>query len=94
MSREQWGHGYSKGLKDGIKARTSFKYFCIAMYAGEDSPKGDFAYDLQRDPEFPSSGNATKKDMKCHLIRMGACGAAMDIFKELFKEWKNTKKEN
>ncbi len=93
MSREQWGHGYGIGFKDGMKARTSFKYFCIAMYSGEDSPKGDFAYDLQRDPDWPKGKNVTKKEMKNHLICMGACKGAMDTFKELFKEWKNIREE-
>ena len=29
MSREQWGHGYYKGLKDGIEGKRLPKYLCV-----------------------------------------------------------------
>ena len=59
MSREQWGHGYYEGLKAGIKAKVSFYDYCIAMHDGEDSPLGDFTYDMQRDREFPKTISET-----------------------------------
>lgn len=57
MSREQWGNGYIRGLKAGLILRTNFFDYCVAMHQGEDSPLGDFVFDMIHDEDFPKSIN-------------------------------------
>lgn len=103
MSREQWGHGYHKGVSDGIKMRMSFPDYVIAMHAAEDSIYGDFAEDIRRDGNFPKTIKGTtyksyKKLAWDHmtdfcLIHGGhVCREAREAFVELYREWKSAMK--
>ncbi len=38
----------------------TFKEWVIQKYDGQDSPRGDLAYDLKRDKTFPNDGDKEK----------------------------------
>jgi hypothetical protein len=50
----------------------SFKDW-IARYENEDSPIGDLARDMARDKRLPEE----YKDLRKHMVRMGACEEAL-----------------
>lgn len=103
MSRKQWGHGYKTGLYDGISANLNFYDFCVLMHDGEDSPVGDFVFDMQRDKSFPKEipkynnwrtgrpYTSIRTAIKDHLHSGGihACVEADAAFDLLWKEWKS-----
>lgn len=101
MSREQWGSGYYKGLKDGLKIRISFYDFVITMHSDENSSYGDFAEDIQRDKSFPKEipdhinwrtgkkYTSYKLSIWDHLCSLNACYEAKVTFLKLWNEWMN-----
>lgn len=87
MSREQWGHGYHKGFKDGLVGNVSFVDYCKIMYETDDSPQGDITRDILSDKTFPT--NATKWLTCAYYLRgRGACKEAVLAACELWFEWK------
>ena len=100
MSRQQWGHGYAAGVKAGIKAKTSFYDYVRTLYDGEDSPCGDFAFDIQRDEEFPRKpgkyiDDSTHRPVTYYGTILGHLrgfydrdtSRAIEVFNELWHEW-------
>ena len=101
MSRQQWGHGYASGVKAGIKARTSFYDYVRILYDGEDSPEGDFAFDIQRDSDFPKKAwqeidpNTHRQFSYYGTVLAYIDGykygcdvsRAIEVFNDLFHEW-------
>lgn len=85
MSREQWGHGYSKGFAAGIAAKASFYEYVKEYAPEEESPVGDFISDVRADDSFPVTNN--RLEILKYLYGKSACIECIDAFKECFKNW-------
>lgn len=73
---------------------SSFKVFVITRYYGVDSPKGDLAEDILRDPNF--TGSTQFKVIFDYLRQKGACSEALATFIDVYDEyieWKALIKE-
>jgi uncharacterized protein YozE (UPF0346 family) len=70
----------------------TYKAFILDRYKGEDSPRGDLAFDIARDSSFPVENN--KETILKHLKSKGACEEAKKVFKSTWNLYqKFTNKE-
>lgn len=107
MSKEQWGNGYISGIKAGLKLRFSFYDYCIAMHDSENSPLGDFVYDMKHDDTFPKSVRGqsyydTKQRKRvpyqayqyrqCIMDYLESRGACIEARKAIVELWKEWKR--
>ena len=104
MSREQWGHGYHSGVKDGMKSAVSLYDYIVLKYINDDTPAGDLARDMEmdfriqkmiamrskNDPRRPYSEANIKGGV---LARAGSSSACGEIFEQLKHEWEELKHE-
>ncbi len=66
--------------------------FCRWMrkeYGGESSPEGDFASDMERDPEFPIF--ADRGIILGYLRNVNACDGAIEAFENAWKRYEREK---
>ena len=70
----------------------TFKDWVIARNFGKDSPRGDFAEDVRRDPDTPREDD--RNAWIEHLCRLHACPEAVKVFGELFAEYTVWRKKN
>lgn len=70
----------------------TFKRFVIDKYRKVDSPEGDFARDMEFDKNFPKfvkDGYEIKWYLK---YTMNACDEAIEVFEDLWREYKELQK--
>ncbi|MGF3114759.1 YozE family protein [Facklamia sp. P12937] len=58
----------------------------VVKFKHEIGPKGDFAKDVSKDPNFPSG--VSKSEIENYLLDHGACLEVMDIFLGCWAEYK------
>ena len=90
MSKEQWGHGYFRGLEDGMKSQISLFDFIVLRYGNDDTPNGDLARDLLRDFQknrrfYPQAEESQVKRM-C-IYNASASSVCSPLVRKLKKEW-------
>ena len=91
MSKEQWGHGYNKGLQDGMKSLVSLYDYIVLKYKDDDSPYGDLAQDMIRQLEllrrlYPDEPDSRNKSSCINSARTSSCSRV--FLQELEGEWK------
>lgn len=64
-----------------------FYDWVIMKYAGRDSMRGDFAYDIARDKKFPMDG--TRNDILTHLtgLNVNADERVIALFKRMYRDF-------
>ena len=71
----------------------TFYDFVIEKYYGKDSPRGDLAYDMERDKKtFPvvyDASERSKRIIKNYLIRRNACEECLDTFNACWTSYRN-----
>ena len=75
----------------------TFYDFVVNRYSGKDSPRGDFAYDIERDKEnFPVVSNAdsiSRQRIKDYLIFHNACSGCLEAFHDCWTSYRKYIKE-
>lgn len=64
----------------------TYKEWMIEKYLGKNTPRGDLAYDIKRDKDFPN-GQLTKQRMLDHLDLKRACDKCIATFKRIWKDY-------
>lgn len=64
----------------------TYKDWLIEKYLGKDTPRGDLAYDVNRDKDFPE-GHLTRERILDHLDIKNACDSAKELFKRTWKDY-------
>ena len=76
---------YCIALTREINMNPSPFFSWAARFTEEDSPRGDFAWDMIGDFEFPAL--AEHGIIRNYLERIGACDGAIKAFEELWSEY-------
>lgn len=75
----------------------TFYDFVIEKYLGKDSPRGDLAYDMERDKEyFPvvcDAGQRSRQKIKDYLQRRNACRECLKTFGYCWTSYRNYMKK-
>lgn len=64
----------------------TYKEWIIRKYLGKDSPRGDMAYDANRDKSFPE-GLVSKEQILTFLRLRRACKECVAVFKRTWKDY-------
>ena len=64
----------------------TYKEWMVEKYLGKDTPRGDLAYDLKRDKEFPE-GHINRERILDYLSFRGACNSAVKYFKRTWNDY-------
>lgn len=64
----------------------SYKEWIVRKYLGKDTPRGDMAYDVNRDEDFPK-GLAGRERILNHLRFRRACRECVALFKRTWKDY-------
>ncbi len=64
----------------------------IMRYKGEDSPRGDLAYDINRDPDFTSKNE--RESIEGYLRSRMACRECLEAFKSAWKSYRQYQRRN
>ena len=91
MSREQWGHGYYRGLEDGMRSAISLFDFIVLRYGKDDTANGDLARDLLSDFRitsrlYPQTTESETKRLCLDHASMSSC--CLPLLKQIEAEWK------
>ena len=76
-------------------ANLVFYHWAKGKYLGADNPNGDFVHDMCCDRDFPFLHSKSEKGLEdyhnlvlSYLHNKNACCQAIDVFEELFTEYK------
>ena len=64
----------------------TFKEWIIEKYLGKDTPRGDLAYDIRWDKEFPE-GHVGRERILNYLCYRRACKECVALFKRAWKDY-------
>ena len=71
----------------------TFYDFVVERYSGKDTPRGDFAYDIEREQKyFPvvyDADDNSRQKIKDYLIRNNACSGCMKAFRDCWTSYRN-----
>lgn len=60
----------------------------LSQFVGEDSPRGDLAFDVKHDKSAPKESSSRKRWL-VHLRSNRACQEAIEALEEAFDEYKS-----
>ena len=60
----------------------------ISRYADENSPRGDLAYDISRDANFPDTNDPDR--IETHILACGGCAEALKTFRTCWRAYRRS----
>ena len=69
----------------------SFYWWVISRYYGKDNPRGDFAYDIKRDNNWPIF-TSNRTILLDYLHSKHACEEIIELFKRIWRDYNRERK--